>query len=76
MLDEIARGRAETLDPNRLLYMVRAFKPYDVRDRLRESRARHLFVASENDMVFPPHLSATAVEDLHRNPWCGAVASM
>ena len=64
MLDEIARARAEKLDANSFLYMVRAFKLYDVRHRLHESRARYLFIPSETDMVFPPHLSATAVEEL------------
>ena len=64
MLDEIARARAETLDANSFLYMVRAYKLYDVRDRLHESRARYLFIPSATDMVFPPHLSATAVEEL------------
>ena len=44
--------------------MVRAYKLYDVRYRLQESRARYLFIPSETDMVFPPHLSTTAVEDL------------
>ena len=63
-LDGIARDRAEKLDANSFLYMVRAFKLYDVRHRLHESRARYLFIPSETDMVFPPHLSATAVEDL------------
>ena len=63
-LDDIARGRAETLDANSFLYMVRAYKLYDVRQRLHESRARYLFIPSATDMVFPPHLSATAVEDL------------
>ena len=63
-LDEIARGRAEKLDANSFLYMVRAFKLYDVRRRLHESRARYLFIPCETDMVFPPHLSDTAVEDL------------
>ena len=63
-LDEIARARAESLDANSFLYMVRAYKLYDVRHRLHESRARYLFVPAETDMVFPPHLSATAVEDL------------
>ena len=64
MLDEIARARAESLDANSFLYMVRAYKLYDVRHRLSESRARYLFVPSETDMVFPPHLSVTAVEEL------------
>lgn len=63
-LDEIARVRAEKLDANSFLYMVRAFKLYDVRHRLHESRARYLFIPSETDMVFPPHLSNTAVKDL------------
>ena len=63
-LDAIARARAETLDANSFLYMVRAYKLYDVRHRLHESRARYLFIPSETDMVFPPHLSATAVDDL------------
>jgi len=64
MLEGIAHTRAETLDANSFLYMVRAYKLYDVRHRLHESRARYLFIPSETDMVFPPHLSATAVEDL------------
>ncbi|MDJ0749128.1 MAG: homoserine O-acetyltransferase [Woeseiaceae bacterium] len=63
-LDGIARVRAETLDANSFLYMVRAYKLYDVRQRLHESRARYLFIPSETDMVFPPHLSVTAVEEL------------
>ena len=64
MLDQIARTRAETLDANSFLYMVRAYKLYDVRHRLHESRAKYLFIPSETDMVFPPHLSVTAVEEL------------
>lgn len=64
ILDGIARARAENLDANSFLYMVRAYKLYDVRHRLHESRARYLFIPSETDMVFPPHLSATAVADL------------
>ena len=64
MLDQIARTRAATLDANSFLYMVRAYKLYDVRHRLHESRARYLFIPSETDMVFPPHLSTTAVEEL------------
>ncbi len=64
MLDAIARARAETLDANSFLYMVRAYKLYDVRPRLHKSRARYLFIPSETDMVFPPHLSTTAVEEL------------
>ena len=64
MLDDIARGRAETLDARSFVYMVRAYKLYDVRQRLHESRARYLFIPSATDMVFPPHLSTTAVEDL------------
>ena len=63
-LDGIARARAENLDANSFLYMVRAYKLYDVRHRLHESRARYLFIPSETDMVFPPHLSVTAVEEL------------
>ena len=63
-LDGIARGRAEKLDANSFLYMVRAFKLYDVRHRLHKSRARFLFIPCETDMVFPSHLSVTAVEDL------------
>lgn len=63
-LDGIARARAETLDANSFLYMIRAYKLYDVRHRLDESRARYLFIPSETDMVFPPHLSETAVADL------------
>ncbi len=64
MLDEIARTRAKTLDANSFLYMVRAYKLYDVRHRLHLSHARYLFIPSETDMVFPPHLSVTAVEEL------------
>ncbi len=63
-LDGIARARAESLDANSFLYMVRAYKLYDVRHRLQDSRARYLFIPSATDMVFPPHLSTTAVEDL------------
>ncbi len=64
MLDQIARARAEILDANSFLYMVRAYKLYDVRHRLHESHARYLFIPSATDMVFPPHLSTTAVADL------------
>lgn len=64
MLDDIARSRAATMDPNSFLFMVRAFKLYDVRERLDASRARYLFIPSKTDLVFPPQLSVTAVEDL------------
>jgi homoserine O-acetyltransferase len=64
MLDEIASARAEALDANSFIYMVRAFKLYDVRDRLHKSQARYLFIPVETDMVFPPHLSETAVSTL------------
>lgn len=64
-IDEIARSRAGALDANSFLYMTRAFKLYDVRHRLHESRARYLFVPVETDQVFPPHLSGTAVQSLH-----------
>jgi homoserine O-acetyltransferase len=64
ILDEIASGRASALDANSFIYMVRAFKLYDVRSRLHESRARYLFIPVETDMVFPPHLSETAVATL------------
>jgi homoserine O-acetyltransferase len=64
MLDEIALARARALDAASFVYMVRAFKLYDVRSRLSEARAKYLFIPAETDMVFPPHLSATAVETL------------
>lgn len=64
MLAEIAHARAESLDANSFLYMVRAFKFYDVRQRLQESRARYLFIPVETDLVFPPHLSVAAVATL------------
>ncbi len=62
MLGEIVQARAQALDANSFIYMVRAFKLYDVRDRLHVSMARYLFMPVETDLVFPPHLSATAVE--------------
>ena len=64
MLDEIASARANILDANSFIYMVRAFKLYDVRDHLHKSQARYLFLPVETDMVFPPHLSETAVATL------------
>ena len=64
MLDEIAGERARVLDANSLIYMVRAFKLYDVRHRLHESKARYLFIPVETDMLFPYHLSETAVAAL------------
>ena len=64
MLGEIVRARAQALDANSFIYMVRAFKLYDVRDRLHKSRARYLFMPVETDLVFPPHLSAAAVTTL------------
>lgn len=64
ILDEIARSRAGALDANSFLYMTRAFKLYDVRQRLNESRARYLFIPVETDQVFPPQLSVTAVKNL------------
>ena len=64
MLDDIARARAATMDANSFLFMVRAFKLYDVRRRLAASRARYLFIPSKTDLVFPPRLSDTAVEAL------------
>ena len=64
MLAEIARARANVLDANSFIYMVRAFKLYDVRDRLHESQARYLFIPVETDMLFPAHLSETAVATL------------
>jgi homoserine O-acetyltransferase len=64
MLGEIALTRARALDANSFIYMVRAFKLYDVRGRLHQPRARYLFLPVETDLVFPPHLSATAVATL------------
>jgi homoserine O-acetyltransferase len=64
MLGEFARARAKALDANSFVYMVRAFKLYDVRNRLHESMARYLFMPVETDLVFPPHLSAAAVTTL------------
>ena len=64
MLGEIARARAQALDANSFIYMVRAFKLYDVRNQLHKARASYLFIPVETDQVFPPHLSATAVETL------------
>ena len=64
MLDEIAGARANILDANSFIYMVRAFKLYDVRHHLQKSQARYLFIPVETDMVFPPHLSETAVATL------------
>jgi len=64
VLDEIAGARADALDASSFIYMVRAFKLYDVRERLHKSQARYLFIPVETDMVFPPHLSETAVSTL------------
>jgi homoserine O-acetyltransferase len=64
MLGEIARARAQALDAASFVYMVRAFKLYDVRERLHRAHARYLFLPAETDLVFPPHLSAAAVEEL------------
>ena len=64
VLDEAAMQRAKVLEATSFVYMVRAFKLYDVRNRLHRSRAKYLFVPVESDMVFPPHLSETAVDTL------------
>jgi homoserine acetyltransferase len=64
MLGEIAQARAQALDANNFICMVRAFKLYDVRHQLHKARARYLFIPVETDQVFPPHLSVTAVETL------------
>ena len=64
MLSEIARERAQALDAASFVYMVRAFKLYDVRERLHRAKARYLFLPVETDLVFPPHLSAAAVNEL------------
>ncbi len=64
ILEAAAQERARVLDAASFVYMVRAFKLYDVRDRLHKSRAKYLFVPAETDMVFPPHLSETAVGTL------------
>jgi homoserine O-acetyltransferase len=64
MLTDIARARAQALDAASFVYMVRAFKLYDVRKRLHRAHARYLFLPAETDLVFPPHLSAAAVDDL------------
>jgi homoserine O-acetyltransferase len=64
MLNEIARARAQALDAASFVYMVRAFKLYDVRERLHRAKASYLFLPVETDLVFPPHLSAAAVDEL------------
>lgn len=64
ILAQAARERARVLDAASFVYMVRAFKLYDVRERLHLSRAKYLFMPAETDLVFPPRLSATAVETL------------
>jgi len=55
-----AAARAEVADANALLYSVRAYQLYDIRDRLHLMKARVLLLPAENDMVFPPALSHQA----------------
>ena len=64
MLGAVAAARAQVIDARHFLYMVRAYKLYDVRARLAAARARYLFIPAESDLIFPPHLSEQAVADL------------
>ncbi|OQA32239.1 MAG: Homoserine O-acetyltransferase [Betaproteobacteria bacterium ADurb.Bin341] len=66
MLGALASARAKTTDANHFLYAVRAYKLYDVRPRIAEAKAKYLFLPSATDLIFPAHLSETAVAELKK----------
>ncbi|CAN5269458.1 homoserine O-acetyltransferase [soil metagenome] len=64
MLGAIAATRARAMDANHFLYMVRAYKLYNVVQRVARARAKYLFVPAQTDLIFPPHLSEAAAASL------------
>lgn len=73
MLGEMAAARAPVVDANHFLYMVRAYKLYNVVPRIHLSQAKYLFLPAEGDLLFPPHMAEAAVQSLQA---AGREASM
>lgn len=73
MLGAMAAERANLIDANHFLYMVRAYKLFNVAPRIHLSRAKYLFLPAEGDLLFPPHMALAAVRSLQA---AGCEASM
>ncbi|MGE5384532.1 MAG: alpha/beta fold hydrolase [Betaproteobacteria bacterium] len=60
----LAAMSADISDANHVLYMARAAALYNVRPRIGEARAKFLFLPVESDLLAPPFVSETAVEEI------------
>lgn len=60
----MATANATQSDANHFLYMLRACCTYNALPRIGEARARFLFLPVATDLVFPPFMSARAVEEI------------
>jgi homoserine O-acetyltransferase len=62
-LNEVGTARATLLDANSMIYMSRAAALYRLTDaEIGAIRAKILFVPAASDLLFPPELSAQALE--------------
>lgn len=64
MLGAMAAERASLIDANHFLYMVRAYKLFNVVPRIHLSQAKYLFLPAEGDLLFPPYMAEAAVRTL------------
>ncbi len=63
-LGALASAAAAQSDANHFLYMARACNAYDVRSRIGKANAKFLFLPAESDLIFPPFMSQTAVDQI------------
>ncbi|MFL0798460.1 MAG: homoserine O-acetyltransferase [Cellvibrionaceae bacterium] len=54
--------KAQIFDANCLIYTVKAFQLYDLRNKLENIKAKVLLLPASSDMIFPPSLSYTTKE--------------
>jgi homoserine O-acetyltransferase/O-succinyltransferase len=66
-LDERAHMRAKMVDANSLLYTAKAIQTFDVENKLKEIKAKILFIPVESDLIFPASLSLHASKILCEN---------
>lgn len=66
-LDERAHLRAKMVDANSLLYTAKAIQTFDVETKIKEIKAKILFIPVESDLIFPARLSLKASKILCEN---------
>lgn len=63
-LDEIGALRADLVDANSILRLVRALQNFSIEDRIDRLRARFLFIPAKSDLLMFPQYSLEAAEKL------------